>query len=79
MEETKPGSLKNFITIGEYEKPKEVGGWSGWVEPHDKSWIIWFDEDHRPTLYNRRREPGGGVIEKVPEDRIVLPTYERRD
>jgi hypothetical protein len=50
------------ITIGRYDNPEAVGGWVGWVEPADKSWILFIASDGS-TKYYAAREENGGVLE----------------
>lgn len=35
---------------------------AGWIEPADKSWIIYLDADGRPDVYFANRDADGGVI-----------------
>ncbi len=51
------------ITIGRYNNPDKVGGWAGWVEPKDQSWILFIDKDGK-TLFWPKRDKDGGVIGK---------------
>jgi len=48
------------IKIGRYDSG--VPGWSGWVEDHEASWIIFLDEHGKPALYWPERDENGGVI-----------------
>ena len=50
------------IRIGRYSDPEAVGGWQGWIEPEDKSWIIFVDIEGHVFLFPERDE-NGGVIE----------------
>jgi len=49
------------ITIGRYDDPDKTGGWAGWVEPKDKSWILFIDKDG-DTLFWPERDADGGVV-----------------
>ena len=49
------------IHIGRYDNPEDVGGWAGWVEPADKSWILFIDEDGNTSFWPERDENGGVV------------------
>lgn len=51
------------IHIGRYHDPSETGGWAGWVEPDDKSWILFIAEDGTVQFYSERDENGGVVGE----------------
>lgn len=35
-----------------------------YIEPADRSWIIWCNEDGRPFLYNGERDENGGVLDE---------------
>ena len=54
------------ICIGRYDplQHPEVADraeptWEGWVEPEDRSWIIFFATDGTPTVWLHRDENGG--------------------
>jgi len=49
------------ITIGRYDHPESVG-FSGWVEPEDRSWIL-FIKDDGSALFFPERDETGAVIE----------------
>lgn len=51
------------ITIGRYDDPEKTGGWAGWVEPKDKSWILFIDKDNKTLFFPKRDETGGIVGE----------------
>lgn len=36
--------------------------WGGYIEPADKSWIIWVNKAGVPALYWDERDSDGGVI-----------------
>jgi hypothetical protein len=38
------------VKVGRYDHPDSVG-WLGWIEPEDKSWIMFIGLDHRPVVY----------------------------
>jgi len=52
------------ITVGRYAEGEAVTaegeGWSGWVEPEDRTWILFLDNRNRPHLY--RRDPATGAV-----------------
>ena len=50
------------VKIGRYEHESVTKEFSGWIEPDDKSWIIWLDENGKPATYFASREPGGAVV-----------------
>lgn len=60
------------IKIGRYDPESTYGigadgehlpiGFSGWVEDHDETWIIFLGEDGKPALYWSERDEKGGVI-----------------
>lgn len=60
------------ICIGRYEPVRhpELQGrahaaWEGWVEPEDRSWIIFFDTEGNPTVWLHRDENGGVIGEPI--------------
>lgn len=63
------------LTIGRYREPHADifstdlaefvptdRAFSGWIEPADRSWIIYLDPAGRPALYWAEREPSGAVV-----------------
>lgn len=50
------------ITIGRYDHDSITKDWAGWIEPADKSWIIYTDADGKPALYYPNRAANGAVI-----------------
>lgn len=63
------------ITIGRYRQPQDdifslditefvprEKTFSGWIEPADRSWIIFMDGTGVPALYWAAREQSGAVI-----------------
>ena len=51
------------IKVGRYEEPEKVGGWQGWIEPEDKSWIAFIREDGVPIVF-LNRDPQTGAIDQ---------------
>jgi hypothetical protein len=45
-----------------------VGDFWGYIEPEDLSWIIYFDEDGKPSHYYKERGTNGAVV----EDSLVM-------
>lgn len=50
------------ITIGRYEHESITKDYAGYIEPADKSWIIYLDADGKPAIYYPERETNGAVI-----------------
>lgn len=49
--------MENVI-VQRYANPAEVG-FQGWIEPEDRKWILFVDNDGKPTLwYPRNPETG---------------------
>ena len=48
------------ITVGRYADPESVG-WNGWLEPSDKSWIMFVDRDNHPVVF-LDRDPVTGAV-----------------
>lgn len=53
----------NPIQVGYYEHPEADDGWSGWVEPRNLSWILFFKEGGEIKLYTKRDPITGAVLE----------------
>lgn len=72
------------IVIGRYEPqtdlPEGVNDpadrWEGWVEPDDKSWILFVAANGEP-LFWPRRYPEGGVIGPPVSRAFLDALYER--
>lgn len=54
------------IKIGRYETtggtaaaPPVGAEWAGWIEPEDKSWILFIRKDGRPSFFSSRDKDGG--------------------
>jgi len=45
------------ITVGRYDHPESVG-YQGWIEPDDKSWIAFVDNDGKATFFLDRDADG---------------------
>ena len=46
------------LKVGRYANPANVGGWQGWIEPDDKSWIAFIAADGSPVVYLNRTSTG---------------------
>jgi hypothetical protein len=53
------------ITIGRYDHESITKDWAGWIEPADKSWIIYTNADGKPAAYYPKRKKNGAVIGKL--------------
>jgi hypothetical protein len=47
------------IEVGRYDDPESVG-WQGWVQPEDRSWILYVKTDGSVTAF-LNRDPDGAV------------------
>lgn len=45
------------IEVGRYEQPEAVG-YQGWIEPADRSWIVFIDLDGKPVVFDSRTDSG---------------------
>jgi hypothetical protein len=68
MQDGKHGRMPK-ITVGRYSAqggtksaPPVGAEWRGWIEPEDKSWILWIRADGAPVFYGQR-EADGAVVE----------------
>ena len=51
------------IRVGRYTEPKKEGGWAGWIEPEDLSWIMFVHVDGSVRVYLNRDPTTGAVID----------------
>lgn len=51
------------IRVGRYAEPKNVGGWAGWIEPEDRTWIMFVRSDGTVCAYLNRDPATGAVID----------------
>lgn len=56
------------ISVTRYADPKATG-WAGYVEPADKSWIVYVGLDGRPLAFLNRDPKTGAVLPDDPEER----------
>ena len=56
------------ISITRYAHPKAVG-WAGYIEPEDRTWIMFIGLDGRPMVYLNRDPETGAVLPDDPEER----------
>lgn len=50
------------VKIGRYDHPSITVDYSGWIEPEDRSWIIFLGADGKPAIYYAERDESGGVV-----------------
>lgn len=50
------------LTIARYDESVHKIGYSGYIEPEDRSWIIYLDTDGKPSRYYPQRDNDGAVI-----------------
>lgn len=48
------------ITVGRYNK--DMQDWQGWLEPEDKTWIMFIRADGSPIVYLDRDPETGAVF-----------------
>lgn len=51
----------NNIIINEYKNPIRTG-YLGWIEPKDKSWIIFIDLNNNPKVFLNRDKKTGAIL-----------------
>jgi len=49
------------ITVGRYDNPAEVG-YQGWIEPDDRSWVMFVGTDNVPAAFLNRDPETGAVL-----------------
>ncbi len=50
------------ITIGRYDHESVTKDYAGWIEPADRSWIIYTDAQGKPAVYYPKRAASGAVV-----------------
>jgi hypothetical protein len=45
------------VVVGRYDHPEAVG-FLGWVEPEDRSWVVFVALDGKPVLFAERDSTG---------------------
>lgn len=53
------------ITIGRYDHGSVTKDFAGWIEPADKSWIIYTDTQGKPAVYYAERDASGAVVSEA--------------
>lgn len=54
------------IKIGRYSNPDDLG-YTGYIEPVDRSWVIFLDATGTPSVYWPERDEEGAVVgEPIP-------------
>ncbi len=48
------------IHVGRCSNPQDVG-YGGWIEPDDRSWIMFVDVEQKPVMF-LNRDPGTGAV-----------------
>ena len=56
-------ALVQDILVQRYPNPEKIAGWAGWIEPRDRSWILFIHMDGTTMFYAKRDPETGGVIE----------------
>ena len=59
--------MQNII-VRRYEHPESTG-WAGWIEPEDKSWIVFVKNDHTVRVYLEHRVD----VPSSPLSSLLLP------
>ncbi len=52
------------IKVGRYEHPSVTQDYLGWIEPEDKSWIMYIRSDRTPEVYLNRDQETGAIEQK---------------
>lgn len=50
------------VTVTRYPDPAAVGGWQGYLEPDDLSWIVFIRTDGPPVMF-LDRDPVTGACQ----------------
>ena len=49
------------IKVNRYNNPEQVG-YRGWIEPEDKSWIVFIPLSGKPSLFAARTKTGAVIV-----------------
>lgn len=49
------------VVVGRYADPQAVG-YLGWMEPEDRSWVIFVGLDNKPVVFLDRDQTTGEVL-----------------
>jgi hypothetical protein len=61
------------ITVTRYPNPAEVGGWQGYFEPEDQTWIAFVDSEGKPVVF-LDRDPVTGACGGLPAENATGTT-----
>jgi len=50
------------IIVGRYSNPETQKSWQGWIEPEDKTWIMFVAADGSLSTF-LKRDPETGAVE----------------
>lgn len=50
------------IVVKRYSNKETQKFWQGWIEPEDKSWILFINVDGRVFMYDKRCQETGAVL-----------------
>lgn len=50
------------IKVGRYASPDTQKYWQGWIEPEDRSWIMFINASGEPVVYLNRDPHTGAVL-----------------
>ena len=64
------------IKVGRYDHPSAQEHWQGWIEPEDRSWII-FVAANGELIGFLNRDPETGAVTSPPDDLTVVPPAAR--
>ena len=63
------------IKIGRYQDPAMRKHWQGWIEPEDKSWIVFVRADGTPKVFLDREAETGAIIYERGAEGQPVSTY----
>ena len=76
IERYENASLSERTSWGQ-EVSQPVDSWQGYVEPEDKSWILFIDAKGRPVLYPTRNKETGAVTSEPLYDKETFPEFQK--
>lgn len=50
------------ITVGRYGSSEDPGGYDGWIEPEDRTWIMYVRSDHSVEVFIHRDPETGAIL-----------------
>jgi hypothetical protein len=66
MNARKGKSPMTNIKVGRYSDPVAVGGWSGWIEDAERTWIAFIHYPDGKPVFFLNRDKTGAILDPMP-------------